>query len=432
MQIGMRQDALDTRLIFRVYAGFAGVAGFLLAGWGQLWFGSHFPGQPWGKAAVVRMIGAIWMAAACAALGAAGVEDPPSRRRGLLWFAIGHSIIFVVAAVQNNSVWDSSMDWLVAWLFGVAVILFYLWQTTQGEAGNAGGPRTVSLFGSTEPPVNRLRSVYERQIRAAAAQEERNRLARDLHDSIKQQIFVMQTAAATAQARFDSDTEGARNAIRQIRAAAREAVSEMEAMLDQLRAAPLENVGLVEALRKQCEALGFRSGANVEFEVGTLPPNRAMTPGANQALFRAAQEALANVGRHARATEVHVALRTVGDSLQLVIRDNGAGFDSAHCPRGMGISNMRERVREFEGSFEVSSSPGAGTSILLSIPFAHEDAAEYAQQARVKAVLLAVLCFYGFWHPSVFIACVSVIPAIGLARSWRAYLQLREKGQKPA
>lgn len=108
---------------------------------------------------------------------------------------------------------------------------------------------------STTDPV---RSRDEQRIRDAAAQEERNRLARDLHDAIKQQIFAIQTSAATAETRFDADPAGAREAVAHVRQSAREAMAEMEAMLDHLRVVPLENAGLVEAIRKQAEARAAR------------------------------------------------------------------------------------------------------------------------------------------------------------------------------
>jgi signal transduction histidine kinase len=217
---------------------------------------------------------------------------------------------------------------------------------------------------SVEPRVSR----YERQIRAAGAQEERNRLARDLHDSIKQQIFVIQTAAATAQARFESDRMGAAVAIGTIRDSAREAMTEMEVMMDQLRSVALENAGLVEALKKLCEALGHRTGARVNFQLGKLPPNESMLPGSHQAILRVAQEALANIGRHARAGSVTVSLGSVSDRVELRVQDDGAGFDPMQGPRGMGIANMRTRAEEFGGHFGVAGSPGAGTVVTFSIP----------------------------------------------------------------
>jgi signal transduction histidine kinase len=187
----------------------------------------------------------------------------------------------------------------LAWALGL-LILFYFRQTGDGHRRNELSEVT-GLFGRHRPSAERLRSTYEDRIREAASQEERNRLARDLHDSIKQQIYAMQTAAATAQARFDGDPAGAKEALERLRESGREAMAEMEAMLDSLRASPLENTGLVEALKKQCEALQFRTGAQVDFELGTLPPSETPAPAAQHALFRVAQEALANVGRHTRA-----------------------------------------------------------------------------------------------------------------------------------
>jgi signal transduction histidine kinase len=109
--------------------------------------------------------------------------------------------------------------------------------------------------------VGRLRSRYDAQIRNAARVEERSRLARDLHDAVKQQLFVIQTAAATTEVRFDSDPAGARDALAHIRTAAREATTEMEALIDELQATPLENVGLVEAHEEAVRgvALPYRS-----------------------------------------------------------------------------------------------------------------------------------------------------------------------------
>ena len=103
-------------------------------------------------------------------------------------------------------------------------------------------------------------------------------------------------------------------------------MTEMEAMLEQLQAAPLENAGLVASVRKQCDALGFRTGARVTFDVGTLPADSALDPGTRQALFRVAQEALANVARHARARNISVSLGSIDGQLVLTVQDDGGGF----------------------------------------------------------------------------------------------------------
>jgi signal transduction histidine kinase len=246
--------------------------------------------------------------------------------------------------------------------------------------------RPLSLR-TTESP----RSAYEEQIRQAAAQEERNRLARDLHDSIKQQIFAIQTGAAAAEARMESDEPGARQALGGVRSAAREAMVEMEAMLDQLRAAPLESVGLVEALKKQCEALQYRTGAKVEVSLGAMPEAGRLPPGAAQSLFRIAQEALANVARHARATEVRVRLAAEGEDCMLTIGDNGSGFTDDGSGTGLGLANMRSRAAEHGGRMSVRSTTGSGTEIVASVPLAtpKEDARLLLKQTVVGFLFAA-------------------------------------------
>lgn len=246
--------------------------------------------------------------------------------------------------------------------------------------------------------VAALRSQYEEQIRQAARQEERTRLARDLHDAVKQQIFVMQTAAATAQTRFDADPAGAKVAIDQVRTSAREAMTEMEAMVDQLQAAPLEINGLIGAIRKQAEALGFRTGAQVDVDLGELPAGRglaAFRPAALQTVLRVAQEALANVGRHARARNVHVSLGLISGHLVLTVRDDGSGFEVGHR-RGMGLENMAVRAAEVGGDFEVVSTIGQGTVVRFSVPYENPTAGDYRKRALAWAIPVVVATLIAF------------------------------------
>jgi signal transduction histidine kinase len=246
------------------------------------------------------------------------------------------------------------------------------------------------LFGQERPTTSQLlRSQYERQMRAMGAQEERNRLARDLHDSIKQQLFAIQTAAATAEARFTSDPTGSRTAMAQVRDIGRDAMGEMEALVDQLRATPTENAGLVAAIRHQCEATRLRTGAIVTCEIGALPSNESLPPGVHLALFRVCQEALSNAARHSRASHVRVALERRGARLELTVEDDGLGFDVAADSNGMGLRNIRQRIDEFSGDTHVRSDRGTGTTIFVSVPFADGDPKHYMKQAAWRAAALA-------------------------------------------
>ncbi|HEY7832277.1 MAG TPA: sensor histidine kinase, partial [Ktedonobacterales bacterium] len=247
------------------------------------------------------------------------------------------------------------------WWFPLTGLVIQLRALAARQGGQAAPEGTVLGY----------REELLRQTREAAAREERNRLARELHDSIKQQLFSISVSAAAARERLAGATgsadgaAGANNALEDVRRGAREAQVEMEALLQQLRPAPLENVGLVEALRTQCEALGYRTGAVVSFVPGMLPDDSRLAPGTPEAVFRIAQEALANIARHARAGHVWLSLSEADGDLALEVRDDGQGFDPETAAAGMGLANMRQRAAALGGSIQVESLPGAGTTLRV-------------------------------------------------------------------
>lgn len=221
-----------------------------------------------------------------------------------------------------------------------------------------------------EREVRDLRENLLARARDTAAQQERNRLARELHDSIKQQIFSISMSSAAVQARWDTDPQGARDALDDVRRSAQEAMAEMNALLQQLSPAPLEKVGLVQALREQCEALGYRTDADVTMAFGEFPPDDRLPMGAQESLFRVAQEALSNVARHARAGHVrlYVGQRDANGPLTLEVQDDGQGFQVDAAMGGMGLENIRQRVRALGGAVALESRPGEGTTLHVTIP----------------------------------------------------------------
>ena len=244
------------------------------------------------------------------------------------------------------------------------------------------GPQTNLLGQETENPLHELQSRYMmtassllqetllHQRNDAAVQAERTRLARDLHDSIKQQLFSISVSAAAVRERWEKDAAGARAALDDVQHSAQAALVEMDALLKQLRPNPLETAGLVEALREQCEALAFRTGAEVTTFFGKLPPEAQLPPEAHVTIFRIVQEALANVARHARAGRVHVRLETepAAQVLRLEVRDDGQGFEYATSSGGMGLANMAQRAQSLQGKLEVTSSSDQGTTVQVTIP----------------------------------------------------------------
>jgi len=389
---------IDTRLLLRIYTGVAMATGATLALFGPWLVGPDPAGVPWVRAGEIRQVGALLVVAGCFSLPLANVDDPESRRRGLLWFAIGHTVLAAQVWLQHppiqtvgRSTWVS-LDGSI--LFAVSMLMWVAWLHGEDADGRFGSMVMVSLFGDQDASATRqLRSEYQRRIEAAAAQEERHRLARDLHDSVKQQLFAIHTAAATAQERFEGDAGGARAAVDQIRASAREAMAEMDAMLQGLRAAPLENVGLVGALQLACDTLAFRTGARVEFVPGGLPPSASLPPGAHETAFRVAQEALSNIARHARAAHVTATIGSRDGALVLTVEDDGPGFDPGASPRGQGIANMRSRAAECRGFLNIENLEAGGTRLALEIPSTAptpKEARGYGKNALGWIALLAI------------------------------------------
>jgi signal transduction histidine kinase len=230
--------------------------------------------------------------------------------------------------------------------------------------------RLYTALRTREREIRDLRENLVARTRDAAVQQERNRLARELHDSIKQQIFSIGMGTAAVEARWDTDPRGAREALADVRRSSQEAMAEMNALLQQLSPAPLEKVGLVQALRDQCEALGYRTDAEVAVQFGELPSDDRLPAGAQESIFRVAQEAFSNVARHARAGHVRLYLgqREPGGPLTLEIHDDGQGFEVGEAEGGMGLENIRQRVSALGGQLALESAPSRGTMLRVDIP----------------------------------------------------------------
>jgi signal transduction histidine kinase len=211
-----------------------------------------------------------------------------------------------------------------------------------------------------------------RQVSEAAAMEERNHLARDLHDSIKQQIFSIRMSAIAAKGHMQAGVTKAQEALEDILRSTNEAQVEMQALLQQLRSTPLEHVSLVEAVHTQAQALEYRSGASVSVDISELPSAERCSPHMQEVLFRIVQEAFANIARHARAQHVSCMIKEAQaqakDTLVVTIHDDGQGFDMQTARKGMGLANIQERVKSLDGAIQIESEQGKGTTLHIQIP----------------------------------------------------------------
>jgi signal transduction histidine kinase len=207
--------------------------------------------------------------------------------------------------------------------------------------------------------------LFERS-RELSILEERNRLARELHDSVTQTMLGAAVTAEAALRALDRDDERARDLVAQVAELVRGAMGELRALVFELRPAELEQDGLAPALRKHADVLARVHG--VPIVVDALC-DRRLEPRTEQALFRIAQEALGNAVKHAGATSVSVRLALQDDAVSLRVRDDGCGFDPAAARRRgrLGLVSMRERAERLGGTLLVETAPGAGTTVRLDV-----------------------------------------------------------------
>ncbi len=207
--------------------------------------------------------------------------------------------------------------------------------------------------------------IKKAQVKVAAL-EERQKLSRELHDSVSQALYGIALGARTAQTQLERDPKKLAEPLDYILSLAEAGLSEMRALIFELRPESLENEGLVAALTKQSDALRARHKLDVVTQFDSEPD---ISLDAKEALYRIAQEAMQNIARHAHATRVELTLQRRGSQLVLEIRDNGKGFDASRgFPGHIGLQSMPERAAQIGGEFQIQSQPGAGTVITVRLP----------------------------------------------------------------
>jgi signal transduction histidine kinase len=203
------------------------------------------------------------------------------------------------------------------------------------------------------------------QARQAAALEERQRLARELHDAVTQTLFSTALIGEVLPELWEVDPAEGRARLEELRRLTRGALAEMRALLVELRPGALTELPLGELLRQLAQATVGRTRLEIGVEVSGQPDG-PLPPDVQVALYRIAQEALSNAARHARAGRARVRLDHEPVGLALVVEDDGRGFDPAAVPPGhLGVGIMRERAAAVGAALRVDSAPGAGTRVAV-------------------------------------------------------------------
>lgn len=315
--------------------------------------------------------------------------------------------VAIDTAIQGHSI-DPNSDTLLLWLLvplllvssqyrmrtmvtflvgiGALELLLAMWlYAMDGSALRLSVERILIrllIFGIVGPVVVRLTTAQrvQRQVLAKqnielaryattseqlATSRERNRIARELHDTLAHTLTAISVQLQALDVLMDSDPAAARVMLGTLQDITRQGVQEARRSLHALRASPLEDLGLVQALRQLAASTAERAGLTLTLDI---PDHlNGIRPDIEQHCYRIAEEALTNVVRHANARTLTVRLWQQNGTLNLQIADDGIGFDPMETNGHHGLKGIRERVLLIGGELEIQSQPGHGVTLCLKL-----------------------------------------------------------------
>jgi signal transduction histidine kinase len=244
---------------------------------------------------------------------------------------------------------------------------FYLTDKDGAAEFSIEDQRLIETFAAHAALALENARLHERS-RELSIVEERNRLARELHDSVSQKLFGVVLTAEAAATLLGRDDGAAREQVVRLCELAQEALTELRELIFELRPPSLEEEGLAATLRKHVDMLRRLHGREIELRIA----GAAHCPPESEAeLLRVAQEALNNALRHAEAERIELRIEARDERLVVTVADDGVGFDPG-APgvrsRRLGLTSMEERARALGGSLAVVSRPGEGTTVTLEVP----------------------------------------------------------------
>jgi signal transduction histidine kinase len=214
--------------------------------------------------------------------------------------------------------------------------------------------------------ANRKLANYTTALEELTISRERNRVSRELHDTVVHSLSGLSVQLETIKAYLGRDKEIANTLVDQALASTRSGLSETRRALKELRASPLEDLGLIEAVRTMAYAAAQRG--SLELDLNLPDQEMCLAPNIEQSIYRIIQEAVENVVHHANANKLTIRLRVLEKDLEVLVQDDGIGFDATQTKveGHYGLSGMRERAQVAGGQLDLNSQPNNGTSITVT------------------------------------------------------------------
>jgi signal transduction histidine kinase len=250
---------------------------------------------------------------------------------------------------------------------GSVIAAFYLTDKDGADEFSIDDERLIEMLAAHAAVAIENARLLERS-RELSIVEERNRLARELHDSVSQKLFGLVLSAEAAGTLLDRDPRAAAEQVTRLGELAQEALRELRGLIFELRPPSLEEEGLAATLRKEVDMLERVHGRAIELRIAGAAH---CAPESEGEVLRVAQEALNNALRHAAAERIELRMEARDGRLIVTVADDGVGFDPADRAlrsRRLGLTSMEERARALGGNLAVVSRPGEGTTVTLEVP----------------------------------------------------------------
>jgi signal transduction histidine kinase len=244
---------------------------------------------------------------------------------------------------------------IIGFILGMAVAMIddYLWNMRRKVL-------TLELENKYLAELTEKDEQLQETFKNLIIAEERNRMARELHDSVSQGIQGILYTAHSLKEHLRPKEEQTGKILEHLLITAETTLNELRTMIFELKPSLLEERGLAEAVKIQCDLFARRLKVKCNFAIGKIS---GITAQQEMAVYRIVQEALANIQQHAGADQINVSLYMEENNLKLIIKDNGKGFDIKEVTHGNGLDNMRSRCLENNGVFSIESIPNEGTTI---------------------------------------------------------------------
>ncbi len=284
------------------------------------------------------------------------------RPQSTRWVFILAALTLVGQYIQFGGL--AGLQFSLIYISGLILVAAFSNLTLQADASRQESERLLTELRE----ANKQLQEYAGQAEQLAVANERNRLARDLHDSVAQTLYGLTLQSEAAARKLSSgELDATAEYLQQIKESAQQTLVETRLLIYELRPQVLEAEGLAAALNARLEAVERRSGIAAQLDIGGLPD---LPPQVETNLYRILLEALNNSLKHAHASRVDIAIHNRDDRITLIVADDGVGFDPASpgILGGMGLDGMKERASQVGAQLVIESTPGQGARVVVEVP----------------------------------------------------------------